>query len=282
MACGRRNVDLRQSLFGPGSVTWRVNREAVLLLGGGRALLLQVAHPLIAAGVAEHSDFQRAPLQRLWRTLDLTLTITFGDAAHAIAAVRQIERVHARVHGRLEEDSGPFPRGTPYDANDPQLLLWVHATLVDTAMLVYERFVGPLSSSARARYYAESQVAARLFGIPGDLIPPDLDAFRAYVRAMVRGDTLTVGPASRQIAASILRPPVTIALQPAFRLANLFTVGLLPRAIRERYQLPRGKAGDATANALTTVAHTLLPLLPNLLRTLPHARRAGEAHPPVA
>lgn len=277
MACGRRNVDLTQSLFAPDSITWRVNREAALLLGGGRALLLQVAHPLVAAGVAAHSEFTRAPLQRLWRTLDLTLTITFADAAHAIAAVRQIERVHARVHGKLKEDIGPFPRGTGYDANNPELLLWVHATLVDTALLVYERFVGPLSSSARARYYAESKVAARLFGIPGDLIPPDLDAFRAYMRGMVSGDTLTVGSASQRIAASILRPPVPPALLPAFRFANLFTVELLPAVLRERYKLRPGWVGNAAAAAATHTTRLLLPLLPSALRTLPHFKRAPHA-----
>ena len=272
MACGRRTVDLTQSLFGPESVTWRVNREAVLLLGGGRALLLQVAHPLVAAGVAAHSDFQRAPLQRLWRTLDLTLTITFGNAVHAIAAVRQIERVHARVHGKLKEDIGPFPRGTRYDANDPELLLWVHATLVDTALLVYERFAGPLSSSAQARYYAESKVAARLFGIPDDLIPPDLDAFRSYMCDMMRGDTLAVSSASREIAASILRPPVMVVLQPAFRIVNLFTIGLLPRMLRERYQLAWGTTANTSVRVLTAAARHLLPLLPGLVRELPHAR----------
>src|SRR5512147_235711 len=123
-----RAVDPTRSLFGPQSLSWRVNRETALLLGGGRALLLQVAHPLVAAGVAAHSQFQHAPLERLWRTLDLMLTITFADAAHAVAAVRQIERVHAAVRGRLDSNVGPFPRGTCYDANDPELLLWVHAT----------------------------------------------------------------------------------------------------------------------------------------------------------
>ncbi len=220
MACGRTPVDLTRSLFGPGSVTWRVNREAVLLLGGGRALLLQVAHPLVAAGVAAHSQFRSEPLRRLWRTLDLTLTITFADAARAIAAVRQIERVHARVHGRLRADVGPFKRGTRYDANDPELLLWVHATLVDTALLVYERFVAPLPGKAKAAYYEESTIAARLFGIPEHLIPPRLADFRVYVKRMVSGDTLAVSAASREIAASILRPPVALPLQPAFRIVN--------------------------------------------------------------
>ena len=281
MACGRSQIDLSRSLFGPDSVTWRVNREAVLLLGGGRALLLQVAHPLVAAGVAEHSAFRRAPLQRLWRTLDLMLTIAFADAAHAIAAVRQIERVHARVRGTLKTDVGPFPRGTPYAANDPALLLWVHATLVDTALLVYERFVAPLSPPARRRFYDESKVAARLFGIPDELIPPRLTDFRAYMRGMLRDDTLAVGPASRDIAASILQPPVALALRPAFRLVNFFTVALLPPVLRKRYDLAWGRASEAALDAVTQATLRLLPLLPSRLRTLPRAAlsRARHTHP---
>lgn len=273
MACGRRSVDLTQSLFGPDSVTWRVNREAVLLLGGGRALLLQVAHPLVAAGVAAHSEFRRAPLQRLWRTLDLMLTITFADATHAIAAVRRIERVHARVRGRLAADVGPFRRGTPYDASDPALLLWVHATLVDTALLVYERFVGPLPRSARARYYEESKIAARIFGIPDELIPSSLTDFHSYMKRMISSDVLAVGNASREIAASILHPPVALPLQPAFRIANLFTVGLLPSPLRERYRLTWGRTSEAALQMAAKTARSLMPLLPDLMRALPHARQ---------
>src|SRR5262245_35463255 len=154
-----RPIDPTRSLFGPQSLSWRVNRETALLLGGGRALLLQVAHPLVAAGVAAHSQFERAPLQRLWRTLDLTLTMVFGNAADAVAAVRQVERVHAHVRGRLAEAVGPFRRGTRYDANDPALLLWVHATLVDSALVAYERFVGPLSRTERSAFYDESTIS---------------------------------------------------------------------------------------------------------------------------
>jgi uncharacterized protein (DUF2236 family) len=260
-------------LFGPDSVTWRVNREAALLLGGGRALLLEVAHPLVAAGVEAHSNFRTQPLQRLSRTLELMLTLTFADAAHAIAAVRQIERVHAHVHGRLETAIGPFPRGTPYDANDPELLFWVHATLVDTALLVYERLVARLTRRECTQYYEESKIAARLFGIPEPLIPRDLTAFRAYMRRMVSSDTLAVGPASREIAASILQPPVALPLRPAFRLVNFFTVALLPPILRERYELPWGWTGDAALQAVTKATRSLLPLLPDLMRALPHARR---------
>jgi uncharacterized protein (DUF2236 family) len=252
-----------------------VNREGVLLLGGGRALLLQVAHPLIAAGVAAHSGFRQQPLQRLVRTLELTLTITFAGAAQAIAAVRKIERVHARVHGRLRSDVGPFPRGTLYDANDPELLFWVHATLVDTALLVYERFVEPLPPRAKAAYYEESKTAARLFGIPQSLIPETLRDFRHYMQRMLAGDTLAVDDDAREIAAAIFHPPGLIALQPAFGLANFFTVGLLPPVLRARYGLAWGPVREAALQAAAGIALRTVHRLPNLARTFPHARRAA-------
>jgi len=272
-ACGRTRIDLTQSLFGPDSITWRVNREAVLLLGGGRALLLQVAHPLVAAGVAAHSEFQRDPLGRLWRTLDLMLTITFADAARAIHAVREIERVHRRVHGKLDAAVGPFPRGARYDANDPTLLFWVHATLVETALLVYERFVDRLPAQLRRTYYEESKIGARLFGIPEELIPRRLRDFEAYMQEMVSGETLAVGRAGRDIAAAILRPPLPPGVQQLFQLTNFFTVGLLPPPVRERYGFSWSDARQTGLGGVATATRHLLPLLPGLIRSLPHARR---------
>jgi uncharacterized protein (DUF2236 family) len=277
-ACGRETVDPARSLFGPESVTWRVNREAVLLLGGGRALLLQVAHPLVAAGVAAHSEFRAHPLRRLWRTLDLMLTLAFADGATALGAVRTIEGVPARVHGVLEAPSGPFARGTCYDANDPTLLLWVYATLVDTALVVYERFVEPLGVDGRAAYYEGSKVGARLLGIPEAMMPPTFGRFLEYVDDMIHGDVLAVGPASREIAASILRPAVPLGLARVFRAANLFTVGLLPPPIRERYGLSWSAGQEKALRALVTVARRLLPFVPRRVRLMPHARRAGVAH----
>jgi uncharacterized protein (DUF2236 family) len=252
-------------------MTWRVNREAVLLLGGGRALLLQVAHPLVAAGVAEHSNFRAAPLTRLWRTLDLMLTITFADAARAMRAIREIERVHTRVHGLLDADVGPFPRGTPYRADDPALLFWVHATLVDTALFTYERFVAPLTSREKLAYYEESKVGARLFGVPDGLIPPTFRDFRAYMKGMIRGDTLAVGPASKEIAASILRPPLPPGARQVFRAANLFTAGLLPPTLRRRYGLSWGPRRQSLLNSLAALTRRAWPLLPPFLRSFRYA-----------
>jgi uncharacterized protein (DUF2236 family) len=280
VACRSKRVDPARSLFGPDSVTWKVNRETVLLLGGGRALLMQLAHPLVAAGVAAHSRFREQPLQRLWQTLDLTLTIVFADAASALRAVRAIERVHARVHGRLETDVGPFPRGSRYDANDPALLFWVHATLLDSALTTYEQFVAPLSTATRRRYYEESKISARLFGIPERFIPGTLSGFRDYMRHMIEGNTLAVGRDGREAAASILSPPLPLGLKQTFQLANLFTVGLLPPPLRERYGFGWSRAQDLLLRGIKGATGTLLPLLPQVFRSLPHARRATPAPEP--
>jgi uncharacterized protein (DUF2236 family) len=274
-AYGGRDPNPTSSLFGPGSMTWHVNREAVLLLGGGRALLMQVAHPLVAAGVQAFSDFRRDPLRRLQRTLDLTLTMTFAGAAHAIEAVRTIEAVHQRVHGQLEDDIGPFPRGTFYDANDPELLFWVHATLVDTALMAYDRYVGPLPAGDRARYYQESTIAARLMGIPQHLIPAEYADFKRYMSALLRGPQLVVGRAAREIAASILRPPLPRVTQPAFWLSAALTRELLPPVLRQRYGFGPQRTSALVEQSVAWMTRPTLPLLPRLIRLMPHARHAG-------
>ena len=268
-ATGRSAVDPRGSLFGPQSLMWRVNREAALLLGGGRALLLQVAHPLVAAGVARHSDFRSRPLQRLRRTLELTTTVVFADAAGAIGAVRQIEAVHSRVRGELPADVGPFRRGTAYDANDPQLLFWVHATLADTAVRVYERFVRPLALADKTALYEESKVVARLFGVPESYIPPTLASFNRYMDDMIRGPVLAVGTDSREIAASILRPPLPPGARQIVGANRFFTSGLLPPIVRRRYGLAWGPRRERALDAIAAMTRAGLPLLPRPARDFP-------------
>ncbi len=237
---------------------------------------MQVAHPLVAAGVAAHSRFRVEPLRRLWRTLDLMLTIVFGDGAEALAAVRAIENVHGRVRGVLAADVGPFPRGTPYDASDPRLLLWVHATLVDSALVAFDRFVGPLEASARAAYHEESKVVGRLLGIPEALLPRDLAAFEDYVAAMLDGDTLTIGADGRRVAEGVLHPPVTPPLGALFGLGRPLTIDLLPRVLRERYGLGSSPLAETSVTALARLARTVLPLPPEFARFMPHARHASH------
>jgi uncharacterized protein (DUF2236 family) len=274
-AAGRDDVDPTRSLFDPHGTLWRVNRESVLLLGGGRALLLQVAHPLVAAGVGAHSNFEKEPLQRLRRTLDLTLTAVFADAASALRAVRVIEARHKRVHGVLKSEVGAFAAGTRYDANAQELLFWVHATLVDSALRVYERFVQRLSRGARAAYYEESKITARLFGIDAQHIPDTLAEFERYVNEMIAGPHLAVGETGRRIAASVLRPPLAPGLRQAAAAASFFTAGLLPARVRELYGLDWDARRERRLRRFADLSRLALPVLPGLLRDFPHARRAA-------
>lgn len=274
LAFDSNDIDPHRNLYGRDSLTWQVNREAALLLGGGRALLLQLAHPLVAAGVAQHSHFRQDPLQRLWRTLELMLTITFSDAGDAIRAVRQIEKAHARVNGVLHADCGPFAKGTHYDANDPELLLWVHATLVDSALLVYERFVGRLTPRQRATYYDESKRGGRILGVLPSLLPETLADFEEYMFEMCRGDVLAVGPVGREVAEAVLWPASPAGLRYALIVPNFVTLDLLPPAIRARYAFPWGDGLSLAAQGLAWVSRTTVPWLPAILREMPTARAA--------
>src|SRR5438552_2760959 len=160
-------------LFEPGSVAWRVNGETAMLVGGGRALLMQLARPEVAAAVAEHSDFPSEPYERLWRTLDSMLTLTFGDAEQSAKAAERVNSVHRRVVGDT------------YSAMDPELLLWVHATLVDSALVVHDRFVGGLSPSQCERYYQDMKRQAVALDVPRAVLPGTLGDFHRYVRRQV-------------------------------------------------------------------------------------------------
>lgn len=252
-------------LFGPRSVTWRVNREGVLLAGGGRALLLQVAHPLVAAGVAQHSSFRERPWDRLYGTLDLTTRIVFGDSEESARASGRLRFVHSKVHGVA-------PDGRPYDALDPDLLIWVWATLVESAMLVYRRYVGSLSARRAATYYAEQQRFAHACGVPEGACPPDLPAFVEYFERTIVSD-LDVGEDAREIAGSVLRPPLPVPLRPLAAPLNLLTVGLLPPAVRELYGLSWDARREALLDGAGLALRAALPLLPHAARDFPHARR---------
>jgi uncharacterized protein (DUF2236 family) len=213
----------------------RVSSESALLFGGGRALLLEVAHPLVAAGVAEHSSFRTDPFGRLQRTLDAMTKLTFGDLPTALGAARSVERSHRRVRGVLREAVGPFPAGTPYDGRDPELVRWVWATLVDTSLLVYELFASALAPEAREAYYAGQRVLARLLGVPAEGVPPTLAEFRAWFDGMLASEALSVGPQGRDIAVAVLDPPGGMADAATVR---LLTTALLPPRLREAFALP--------------------------------------------
>lgn len=254
----------------------RIDREAVLLLGGRRSLLLQLAHPLVAQGVADHSNFRNDRIGRLLRTVDLSLTMVFGDEQASMQAVNQINAVHRSVHGFMPEAVGRYPAGTPYTAEDPGLLLWVYATLVESAITSYSRFVSPLSEAERSAYYHGSIETATRFGIPPKLIPEDYQTFLHYFQNMIDGDELAVGTAGREAADAILYPSVRAIPKRFLDPLNLITIGTLPKRIRDLYGLRWNLARAAALRALTAAAPTFVRMLPPRLRFVPHARGAEK------
>lgn len=263
-------------LFGPGTMTWRVNRENVLLLGGGRALILQVAHPLVAAGVAEHSNYREDPWGRLYRTLDVTTKITFGTTEVAEEASERLWNVHGRVRGVTSEPGGRFPAGTPYDARQPDLLMWVHATLIDTSLLVYTRYVAPLTIAEQRRYYEEMKLLGEQFGIPRGHQPETFVDFNEYFQEMLAGDTIAVTDALRDVVDATLRPELPFVARPLVEAINLATVGMLPSRLREELGLPWGPNRERLLGASRTLLRTLMPALPRLVRDFPPARSADR------
>src|SRR3954463_1280764 len=164
-----------QGFFGPDSVSWRVHREVTVLFGGARAVLMQAAHPLVIAGARATGFYERNPWKRLQRTLILRYTITFGTKAEAQAAADRINDVHTRI-------SGVDPvTGLSYDALDPELLLYVHACLVDSALLFEELTVGKLDDEGRQRFHEERMLAAEMVRIPREIVPPTVAALRAWM-----------------------------------------------------------------------------------------------------
>jgi uncharacterized protein (DUF2236 family) len=228
----------RDGYFAPESVIRRLgNSPLTPFLGGGPAVLLQVAHPLVAAGVVQHSDYRRDLWKRLVRTLRALYLVAFGTKAEAERAGAAVQAVHAHVRGVTETQLGPFPPGTPYSAADPELMLWVHATLVAMSLAAYERFVSALSREEEERYYQEMALVARLFGTPADIIPPSRSEFEEYFEGQLAGRTITVTPPARDVAAIIFEaalPAPMRVLVPAHRLA---TAGLLPTRLRDEYDM---------------------------------------------
>lgn len=257
-------------LFGPDSVTWRVNRESVLLLGGARALLMQLAHPALAAAVDQHSAYREDPWSRLFHTLDVSAEIVFGDRDTADRAAERLRNLHRQVRGTVADGDAA---GSPYAANDPELLRWVWATLVDSALLTYTRYVGPLKLADVEGYYEEQKRFLAACGAPAEAAPPTYANLNAYIDVTI-DDVLEVTSPARAIAEQILRPRGPLPLRPLYDALNLTTIGLLPPSVREGYGLGWGSQRERLLGASTSAIRRLMPLLPSLLRELPTARSA--------
>ena len=225
--------------MGAAATSYRVNAERVVLLGWLRALLLHIAHPLIAAGVREHSSFRAstaASFARLRQTVAAMLAITFGAAEEREQSLAGIRSIHQRVHGRLSQSCGIFPAGTPYSAEDSELLVWVHATLVESILLVYEELVEPLSPAERDGYCRDSADVAVELGARTDAVPRSWNALRAYIEDGYDSGRVVVGPDAQTLASVLLSP---VRLPVAHRIVtstlSLLAGGLLPSTVRRQY-----------------------------------------------
>ncbi len=263
-------------------VAWRVNGERLAVLGWGQAVLLQLAHPLVAAGVADYSTLRISPRQRLRRfrrTLRAMLTLTYGSPEAVRKTARWIDGIHGQVHGRLQDTCGVFPAGTPYSARDPALLRWVHATLLDSTLLTYRLLIGPLSRMEQDRYCAEATWMGPILGIPVELLPADATQLAAYLDAMFSSGQIAVGPTARRLACELLNasPGLSGLLDLPLRLPyHVMTVGLLPPPLRDAYQLSWSPAYQLAFDAAVATCRRLVPLLPDAVRRWPEARRASQ------
>ena len=247
---------MREGLYPEDSITRRINRENVLLLGGGRALLMQLAHPSVAAGVDEHSDFRTRPVRRLRRTVRMTMAIVFGDRETALAAAHAVNRVHGRV------------RGEGYHALDPDLLMWVHATLVDSAIVAYDTFVTRLRRAEREEFYQESKLIAELLGMPRAHAPGTYREFESYVERMLEGP-VKVTDQARALGRLVLRPPLRLLPGPVMVPFEVITAGLLPAALRDPYGLAWGTAQRRAYRLAAAAVPKVVALTPPVLRVWP-------------
>lgn len=265
--------------FAADSMIRRVHRERAVALSGARALLMQAAHPLAVFGLLSHSSALQEPYDRLARTAEAMNAIVFGSRAESERVGRRVRAMHRRASGILPHALGPYPAGTPYRADDPELLLWVLYTLVDSAAVVYGRYVRPLGEAERAALWEDYKVVGRLFGLRLRQMPASVAELDAYGRGMLAGETLLVTDWARRRAREIvLEPPVPLLARPLLETVNFATIALLPDRIREEYgfsPLPPAAVRKALARSgAEYVRRAVLPLLPGRLRLVPAARAA--------
>lgn len=270
---------MEESYFTDDSMLRRVHRERAIALSGPRALLMQAAHPLAVSGLLAHSGSLDDPYERLARTAEVMSTIGFGTRRDADRVTGQVRSMHRRVRGTLKEDAGPYQAGTPYRADDPHLLLWVLFTLVDSGVVVYDRYVAALSEKQRAAYWDDYKVVGRLFGLRTSDMPDTLADLRDYRRDMLSSGRLVVTDWARTRARQIvLEPPVPLYIRPLVETANFITVALLPDEVRRQYgflPVPPALVRRAlVAGGAEYVKRAVIPFLPDRLRLVPAARAA--------
>ncbi len=271
-----RRPDAVLGFYGPDSMMWRINREAVLLGAGPAALLLQVAHPLIAEGVAHHSSFEQDPWRRLHGTIRTTMDLVFGDGRAAERAVKRLNSVHAGVRG---EAFDPAARevASAYRALDPGLLLWVQATLIVTSVAAYQRWVGPLSGDELEQFWQEARPVGTRLGIPLSASPATWPALEAYWNQMLADDgPVRVTPTAKRLSRLIVRPPFPLLPGALVDLAALPGMALLPPRLRAEFGISWSPRKAALASVLNMAVRAWTTIVPRSLRSMPQAIAADR------
>jgi uncharacterized protein (DUF2236 family) len=277
------HTDPKAGLFGPGSMMWQMTRYmAPGGFGAGTALLLQISHPWITAGIDEHSVTRTQPLKRARDTFSYILTMIYGDREQALQAARDVRLIHNKVKGRMPYSAGRFAKGTEYRANEVGAMVWVQATLWDTLVHMYEESVGPVSDYDKARFYEETKLFAMLFGIPRDALPKGWWDFETYCERM-RNEQLVVTPASKDLEGFLFG---VHSIGGAFlwlpmQYEKVVTAANLPEKLRDGYGLGYGPVRGlmySTGMATSRGLHHVLPdfLLENPVYKEARARLRGE------
>ncbi len=263
-------ADPRAGIFGPHSVAWQIGADLGRFIGGGRAALLQLAHPFVAHAIDHHSRTRKDVVGRFQRTFKNVFAMAFGELDDAFAAARRVHAIHSRITGTFADAYGSWPAGTTYHANDADALRWVHATLVDTTLVVRERLDGPLPIDLKDRYVIEMNRFAALFGIPRALLPDSWAAHAAYMARMIGSDRLAVAPCAREMG-NFLVGRGGATQPPLGRVAEAVTHALLPPRIAEQYDL---RATPRRARAALAAFAVFYRRLPRTVTSIPAAADA--------
>jgi uncharacterized protein (DUF2236 family) len=252
-AVGRQMGRPIEGVFGAESVTWRINRESALFLGAGRAALLQLAHPWVVAALDEHSSVLDKPIARFHNTFRIVFTMIFGTSDQAFRAARSLYQLHTQITGNMPAAVAGYAKGSRYEALQIPALVWVFATLIESAVIAYECVMPPLSAEEREAYYSDQKILAGLFGIPGNSLPADWAGFEAYVGEMFASEALSVNERARHMAHRIMTGAGSWIHVP--RWYQALTAEWMPPRFREEFGLAFGRAEQDAAQR----AHAWLP-----------------------
>jgi uncharacterized protein (DUF2236 family) len=271
-----------EGLFGPNSISWKINRESVLFLGAGRAALLQLAHPWVAAAMSEHSSLLADPIGRFHNTFRIIFTLLFGTRDQALAASKHLYLLHTHIRGEMPERVVAYQRGSQYEANEVGALRWVYATLIETALLAYEFVRPPLSQQEREAYYQESKTMAALFAISPEMLPKDWQAFQEYNQAMWNSDMLGVGDSGRRLAEAVMTGAGSWIHPPAWY--RTLTAAWMPPRFREEFDMELTVAQQSSVEQTQRRLYAIYRRLPESLRYVGpfHEAQRRIRHRPVS